>query len=193
MQIGPDHWLEGIARCPSPNCDQRTDPDDIVLIVVHSISLPPGRFGGDHVKQFFTNCLDCSVDPTLADLEGVRVSAHAFIDRRGIPTQFVPFNRRAWHAGRSSYRGREGCNDFSIGIELEGTDTMPFESAQYRTLAEIATCLISRYPTLSLSGIIAHSEVAPGRKTDPGPLFDWSRLYRDVLQRIGAPGATYRS
>jgi N-acetyl-anhydromuramoyl-L-alanine amidase len=193
VRIGADHWLEGAVRLPSPNCDDRSDADDVVLLVVHNISLPPGRFGGEHVKQFFTNCLDCSVDSTLADLDGVRVSAHLFIDRRGVVSQFVPFDRRAWHAGQSSYRGRAGCNDFSIGVELEGTDTIAYEPAQYSTLADVAVCLVRRYPRLSLSGIVGHAEIAPGRKTDPGESFDWSRLYGDILQRIGATGAAYRS
>jgi len=193
VRIGADHWLEGAARLPSPNCDDRSDADDVVLLVVHNISLPPGRFGGEHVKQFFTNCLDCSLDKTLADLEGVRVSAHLFIDRRGAVSQFVPFDRRAWHAGQSSYRGRAGCNDFSIGVELEGADTIAYESAQYTTLADVAVCLMKRYPRLSFSGIVGHAEIAPGRKTDPGESFDWARLYGDILQRIGATGAANRS
>jgi AmpD protein len=193
VRIGADHWLEGAARLPSPNCDDRSDADDVVLLVVHNISLPPGRFGGEFVKQFFTNCLDCSLDKTLADLEGVRVSAHLFIDRRGAVSQFVPFDLRAWHAGQSSYRGRTGCNDFSIGVELEGTDTIEYESAQYSTLADVAARLMERYPRLSLSGIVGHAEIAPGRKTDPGESFDWGRLYSDILQRIGAIGVANRS
>ncbi len=193
MRIGTDHWLEGVVRLPSPNCDDRTDPRDVVLLVVHNISLPPGRFGGDHVQRFFTNCLDCSGDPGLADLQDVRVSAHLFIDRRGTITQFVSFDRRAWHAGASSYRGRAGCNDFSIGIELEGTDLVAYESAQYATLATVAVCLARHYPRLPLSGIVGHSEIAPTRKSDPGAAFDWDRLYRDVLRLSGpSDDATYR-
>ena len=192
VRIGADHWLEGVARLPSPNCDERSDPNDIFLLVVHSISLPPGRFGGEQVKQFFTNCLDCSTDAALSDLEGVRVSAHLFVDRRGAITQFVPFERRAWHAGQSSFRGRVGCNDFSIGVELEGTDEAAYDSYQYEALADVAACLTERYARLSLSGIVGHEEIAPGRKTDPGSSFDWSRLYRDYLQRIGVPGGTHR-
>jgi N-acetyl-anhydromuramoyl-L-alanine amidase len=192
VRIGADHWLEGVARWPSPNCDERTDPDDIVLLVVHNISLPPGRFGGEHVRQFFTNCLDCRADASLSDLEGVRVSAHLFVDRRGEIAQFVPFDRRAWHAGLSSYRGRTGCNDFSIGIELEGTDEAAYEPDQYRVLADVVASLIRRYPALSLSGIVGHQEIAPGRKTDPGAAFDWLRLYRDCLERFGGAGGTHR-
>jgi AmpD protein len=192
VRIGADHWLESAARLPSPNCDERTDPDDIVLLVVHNISLPPGRFGGEHVKQFFTNCLDCGADEALADLEGVRVSAHLFVDRRGAITQFVRFDHRAWHAGQSSYRGRSGCNDYSIGVELEGTDEASYEPIQYQVLADIAACLMRRYPRLSLSGIVGHQEIAPGRKTDPGASFDWPRLYRDCLQRIGGARGAHR-
>ncbi len=192
MRIGPDHWLEAVARCPSPNCDARTDRDDIVLVVVHSISLPPGRFGGEHVRQLFTNCLDCSADATLADLEGVRVSAHLFIDRRGTIIQFVPFDRRAWHSGRSRYAGRDGCNDYSIGIELEGTDELAYEPPQYLALADTVATLLCRYPRITLSGIVGHQEVAPDRKTDPGPAFEWPRLYRDCLERMGVSGGKDR-
>ncbi len=192
MRIGPDHWLEDVARWPSPNRDARTDRGDVALVVVHNISLPPGRFGGEHVRQFFTNCLDCSTDAALADLEGVRVSAHLFIDRRGTIAQFVPFDRRAWHAGRSRYAGRDGCNDYSIGIELEGTDEMPYEPPQYRVLADIVATLMACYPRISLSGIVGHNEVAPERKTDPGAVFDWPRLYHDCLERMGVSGATDR-
>jgi AmpD protein len=192
VRVGADHWLEGVARWPSENCDDRSDPDDITLLVVHNISLPPGQFGGQHVKQLFTNCLDCSADPSLSDLQGVRVSAHLFIDRSGAIVQFVPFDRRAWHAGASSHRGRAGCNDYSIGIELEGTDETAYEGKQYRVLADVAACLLSHYRRLSLSGIVGHCEVAPGRKSDPGRLFDWPRLYRDCLQRIGGDGGAHR-
>ena len=184
--IDSQHWLEGASRAPSPNCDERSDPADIVLLVIHGISLPPGRFGGDEVRRFFTNCLDCSVDPTLRDLEGVRVSSHLFIDRAGAVTQFVPFDRRAWHAGKSSHQGRSACNDFSIGIELEGTDELPYDARQYPVLADVTTALLRRYRRLSLSGIVGHQDVAPGRKTDPGPAFDWSRFLRECLSRMGA-------
>jgi len=184
--VDSQHWLEGARHCPSPNFDARSDVDDISLLVVHGISLPPGRFGGDEVYRFFTNCLDCSSHPALQDLEGVRVSSHLFIDRSGAVTQFVPFDRRAWHAGKSSYCGRSGCNDFSIGVELEGTDTAPYELPQYEGLADVAVALTARYRRLSLSAIVGHQDIAPGRKTDPGPAFDWQRLMRACLARMGA-------
>jgi AmpD protein len=193
VRIGADHWLEGVSRCASPNSDDRTDADDIALVVIHNISLPPGQFGGGLVEQFFTNCLDCTIDAALHDLEGVRVSSHLFVDRRGRVTQFVPFHKRAWHAGVSSHRGREGCNDYSIGIELEGTDEVNYEEAQYECLAELLVALMSRYPRLSLEGIVGHQEIAPQRKSDPGATFDWSRLYRDVVRSLGASSVAHRS
>ena len=193
VQISADHWLEDVVRCASSNCDDRSDPDDIALVVIHNISLPPGQFGGGLVERFFTNCLDCSIDAALHDLEGVRVSSHLFVDRRGRVTQFVPFHRRAWHAGVSSHRGREGCNDYSIGVELEGTDEVSYDEAQYESLTEVLVALMSRYPRLSLEGIVGHREIAPQRKTDPGLAFDWSRLYRDVVRRMGAPSVAHRS
>ena len=158
---------------PSPTRNARPDPEDLALVIVHNISLPPGEFGTGCVEDLFLNRLDLSKDPRLADLEGVRVSAHLFIDRRGRTTQFVPFNERAWHAGVSSWRGREGCNDFAIGIELEGTDRLPYTRAQYARLGKVLAALIDRYPRLSRSAIVGHQEVAPGRKTDPGPAFRW--------------------
>ena len=184
VRIGADHWLEGAVRCESPNSDERSDPDDIALLVIHNISLPPGEFGGDHVRRLFTNCLDCAADARLADLTGVRVSSHLFIDRNGTLTQFVAFDRRAWHAGQSNYRGRVGCNDYSIGIELEGTDDIPYEDAQYAVLAEVAAVLIGRYQRLSLDAVVGHQEIAPGRKSDPGSVFDWRRFYREVRATI---------
>lgn len=193
MQVGADHWIDGVVRCASANCDQRTDPDDIALIVIHNISLPPGQFGGGLVQRFFTNCLDCTVDPSLRDLDGLQVSSHLFVDRRGIVTQFVPLDKRAWHAGVSSHRGREGCNDYSIGIELEGTDDVDYEEAQYVSLVAVVMVLMKRYPRLSLNGIVGHQEIAPQRKSDPGRSFDWSRVYRDVVGMMGVAGATHRS
>jgi len=186
VRIGAEHWLERVERCPSPNCDDRSDPDDIVLLVIHNISLPPGRFGGDCVRQLFTNCLDCNADPAFGDLIGVEVSAHVFIDRRGKSVQFVPFDRRAWHAGASSYRGRVGCNDFSIGIELEGTDDLAYSDAQYETLHDVIAALLRRYERLSLDAVVGHQEIAPSRKTDPGAAFDWRRFYRRCYACSGA-------
>lgn len=188
MERRPDiderHWLTDALACASPNCNDRPRPDDIALVVIHGITLPPGQFGTGLVERLFLNSLDLTLHPALADLEGVRVSAHLLIDRDGAVTQFVPFDRRAWHAGVSSYGGRENCNDFAIGIELEGTDTVPYEDAQYERLAEVLRALFLRYPQLSPSRLVGHSEVAPGRKTDPGPVFDWQRVLASVS---GAP------
>lgn len=165
----------------SPNADSRPDADDITLVVVHGISLPPGKFGTGLVTALFTNTLEVT-DPTLAELAGLRVSSHVLISRRGCVTQFVPFHRRAWHAGVSSWRGRTNCNDFAIGIELEGTDHIPYTSTQYERLAEVLQALFHRYPRLAMSAVVGHAEVAPGRKTDPGPAFDWSRLMRSLCR-----------
>jgi AmpD protein len=184
VRIGADNWLEGALRCPSPNSDERPDPDDISLLVIHNISLPPGHFGGDHVRQLFTNCLDGGADATFADLVGVQVSAHLFIDRRGALMQFVAFDRRAWHAGQSIYRGRAGCNDYSIGIELEGTDHTAYENSQYDTLSDVVAMLIGRYRGLSLDAAVGHQEIAPERKSDPGPAFDWRRFYQMSYGRL---------
>ncbi len=166
-------WLDGVRRVPSPNCDTRPAGVAIELLVIHSITLPPGQFGGDEILQLFTNTLDCSLDERLAGLEALRVSAHFLIRRDGELIQFVPCVTRAWHAGLSSFEGRERCNDFSIGIELEGTDTEPFTERQYKILADLGQALVKAYPLIAVA---AHSEIAPGRKTDPGPQFDWSRV-----------------
>jgi AmpD protein len=172
-----------VPRRPSPNQDARSDPRDIALIVVHGISLPPGEFGGAYVDALFLNELDVDAHPSLADLRGVRVSSHLFVDRAGCITQYVAFDRRAWHAGESIWRGRGRCNDFSIGIELEGTDHLAYTDAQYSSLVVAATALLAAYPRLSLSTIVGHNEIAPGRKTDPGPAFDWSRFFAAMLLR----------
>ncbi len=185
MRIDADHWLESAIRCPSPNCDQRRDPDDITLLVIHNISLPPGQFGGSQVRQLFTNCLDCTAHPAFADLEGVAVSAHLFVDRLGTVTQFVAFDQRAWHAGASSFRGVAQCNDYSIGIELEGTDCVPYADAQYAALCDLIVTLLRRYDRLSLDAIAGHQEIAPQRKSDPGAAFDWPRLYHECYRRLG--------
>jgi N-acetyl-anhydromuramoyl-L-alanine amidase len=165
----------------SPNFDAR--PAGVVpeLIIVHGISLPPGEYGGPWVDQLFTNQLDWNAHPYFRQIEGMKVSSHLLIRRDGEVVQYVPFNERAWHAGVSSYGGRERCNDFSIGIELEGTDDSPYEGAQYRELARVIAALCAAYASLSLQRIVGHSDVAPGRKTDPGESFDWPRL-RALLQ-----------
>jgi len=168
-----DGWLAGAERCPSPNFDARPAGSVPSLIVVHAISLPPDEFGGPGVAELFTNALDPAAHPYYATICGLRVSAHFFIRRDGGLVQFVAADMRAWHAGVSSWRGRERCNDFSIGIELEGCDTMPFEAAQYARLAALVAVLAAHYP---IEEVVGHSDVAPGRKTDPGPCFDWERL-----------------
>jgi N-acetyl-anhydromuramoyl-L-alanine amidase len=173
MRVHDDHWLAQAARCPSPNQDERPDAADPSLIVIHCISLPAGEYGTGHVRELFCNELDCGCHPSFGDLQGLEVSAHLLIERDGRIVQFVPFDRRAWHAGVSSYRGRAACNDFSIGIELEGTDHAAFEPAQYRALEAVTRGLLARYRALSPGRIVGHAEVAPGRKTDPGPHFDW--------------------
>lgn len=173
-------WLHGARRLVSPNSDARPDPADISLLVIHNISLPPGRFGGPHIDALFTNTLGAQVHPYFAGLHELRVSAHLLIDRRGAVTQYVPFTRRAWHAGVSCFEGRERCNDFSIGIELEGTDTRPYTARQYTRLAAVTRTLLAAYPRMSAQRIAGHSDIAPGRKTDPGPAFDWTR-YRAAL------------
>ena len=146
------------------------------LIVVHGISLPPGEFGGPWIEQLFTNCLPPFAHPYFATLHDARVSAHALLRRDGSVVQFVPIHRRAWHAGESSWRGRSACNDFSIGIELEGTDTVPYEDVQYAVLARLVSDLADACPGLSPDALAGHADIAPARKTDPGPAFDWPRL-----------------
>jgi AmpD protein len=169
-------WLEAVRRVSSPNCDPRPIGTVPELIVVHGISLPPGEFGGPWVEALFKNELPGAVHEYFASVCAMRVSAHAFIARSGSVTQFVPFHMRAWHAGQSMYCGRSGCNDFSIGIELEGTDDVPYEPRQYDVLARMIAALRDAYPSLAQAEIVGHSDVAPGRKTDPGPSFDWGAL-----------------
>lgn len=176
VEIDAQGWLAGVRRVASPNCDERPDPQDISLLVIHGISLPPGRFGGPWIDALFTNTLDPDAHPYFATIAALRVSAHLCIRRDGSMTQYVPFARRAWHAGVSSYGGRERCNDFSIGIELEGTDERPYTARQYTRLVAVTRKLLDAYPRLEPARIVGHSDVAPGRKTDPGPSFDWGRL-----------------
>lgn len=170
-------------QVPSPNCDARPPGTDLSLLVVHGISLPPGRFGGDAIGRLFTNRLNPASHPYFASIAGLRVSAHFLIRRTGVLLQFVPCTARAWHAGESTWRGRSACNDFSIGIELEGTDDRPYTGAQYRTLSRLVQALATRYAIRDVAG---HSDVAPGRKTDPGMHFDWRRVPRPAGPR--APG-----
>jgi AmpD protein len=169
-------WLHGARRVESPNCDDRPAGMQPVLIVVHGISLPPGEFGGPWIDALFTNQLPPDAHPYFAEVAGLRVSAHALVRRDGELVQYVPFHRRAWHAGRSSWQGREHCNDFSVGIELEGTDASAYEPAQYVVLARLIARLCRAYAGLSPEHIVGHSDVAPGRKSDPGIAFDWPLL-----------------
>ena len=166
----------------SPNCDERPAGEAVTLLVVHGISLPPGEFGGDAIVKLFTNTLDLAVHPYYQTLAGLKVSAHFLIRRGGELLQFVPCSLRAWHAGASVWRGREGCNDFSVGVELEGTDDGAYGEPQYRVLAELTRGLQSAYPITDIAG---HSDIAPGRKSDPGASFDWGR-YRALLAAGGS-------
>lgn len=171
-----DHRLVGVPFIESPNQNERPNPEDIQLVVIHAISLPPGQFETLGVTQLFTNTLDPTEHPYYKEIEALRVSAHLLIQRSGAITQYVAFDQRAWHAGVSSWRGREVCNDFSIGIELEGTEDQPFESIQYVILNEILDRLIAEYPKLARTTIAGHADIAPGRKWDPGPFFEWDRI-----------------
>ncbi|KPQ01139.1 1,6-anhydro-N-acetylmuramyl-L-alanine amidase AmpD [Marinobacter sp. HL-58] len=166
--------------CPSPNFGLRPEGSGISLLVVHNISLPPGQFGGDAIERFFCNQLEASGHPYFEMIAGMKVSSHLLIRRDGSPVQFVSLLDRAWHAGRSCFQGEEECNDFSIGIELEGTDDIPYTPAQYRALAELSRLIMAAWPDITPDRITGHSDIAPGRKTDPGPAFDWSR-YRKLL------------
>jgi AmpD protein len=183
-----DGWWPAARRWDSPHRDARPcpAPADITLLVIHNISLPAGCFGGPHVSDLFTGRVDYNTDPSFADLRGLKVSSHFFIRRDGRVIQYVSADDRAWHAGRSAFLGREQCNDFSIGVELEGTDDKPFEAAQYAALAALTVALRARYPLAEVRG---HEHIAPGRKTDPGPLFDWEcyqKLLRQEAMLVGA-------
>lgn len=175
--------IPGVRYVPSPNEDERPDREPICLLVVHGISLPPGHFGGSDIEKLFTNTLDCADHVYFAQLQGLRVSAHFLIRRDGEIVQFVCCQRRAWHAGQSCWKGRERCNDFSIGIELEGTDDSAYAAVQYASLAALSKALMLTYP---IDAIVGHSDIAPGRKTDPGPAFDWSR-FRALLAAAPRP------
>ena len=189
--VSPD-GLPGAARfIPSPNCDERPVGAVIELLVIHHISLPPGKFGGKGIVELFTNRLNPAAHPYYAAIAGMKVSAHFLIRRGGELIQFVPCAKRAWHAGESSWKGRARCNDFSIGVELEGTGEVTFTGAQYRRLAALTRALTARYPIADIAG---HSDIASGRKTDPGPSFDWVR-YRALLknQRVAAKSTARRA
>lgn len=177
--------VRGVRFLRSPNCDARPPGATLDLIVVHGISLPPGEFAGSRVEEFFQNRLDCTTHPFFRTIESLRVSSHLYVRRDGRIVQFVPFHERAWHAGKSVYRYRDACNDFSIGIELEGSDEVPYEAPQYASLASLVVALQRAYPSLPADGLVGHSDIAPGRKTDPGPLFDWVHL-RLLLDAVAA-------
>ncbi len=183
-----DGILGGCQQIASPNRSSRGGAE-IELLVIHNISLPAGEFGTGFVGQLFTNRLPPDGHPSFAEISRLRVSSHVFIDRAGKATQFVPFHMQAWHAGRSRFRGRERCNEFSIGIEVEGTDSAPFADAQYDTLSGVTEALFRAYPGLNMDRVVGHSDIAPGRKTDPGPYFDWRR-YRSALGAVAGKAKT---
>lgn len=173
--------LIGARQIASPNYNARPVHSEIELLVVHNISLPPSQFGGGYIEQFFQNELDWSLHPYFQTIQGMQVSTHLLILRSGEVLQFVNFNQRAWHSGRSTYLGKKECNDYSIGIELEGSDDLPFQEIQYQVLAHVVTVLQAAYPKL-LQHVAGHSDIARGRKTDPGPYFDWLKIRRLIQQ-----------
>ena len=172
MKIDELFYLEDAKICLSPNCSDR-DTHEISLLVIHNISLPPGEYGGGFIEQFFTNKLKSDEHPYFKDIVALKVSIHLLIERDGSFTQFVPFNKKAWHAGVSSYQGRENCNEFSIGIEIEGTDDTSYTKEQYNSLIQVTMNLMEAYPNIQKNSIVGHSDIAPERKTDPGQAFDW--------------------
>lgn len=176
-----DHWLVGATPIYSPNCEERPSHQHINMLVIHAISLPPGEYGGDHINDLFTNNLNPDYHPYFRKIANYRVSAHLLIRRDGRLVQYVPFNMRAWHAGESCFQGENNCNDFSIGIELEGVDDGPFEMIQYRHLARVTRVIMETYPGITRDRIVGHSDISPGRKTDPGTGFDWN-LYRQLIK-----------
>lgn len=175
--------IEGVRYVPSPNCDVRPDPVSIDVLVIHAISLPPNEFGGRGIEQLFTNTLAPDEHPYYQQIAGLRVSSHLLVRRTGEAVQFVPLQLRAWHAGESFCEGRKRVNDFSIGIELEGSDDVPFEEPQYQTLAQLTKLILTQFPSITMDRIYGHSDIAPGRKTDPGPFFSWER-YRRLYESL---------
>ena len=183
--------LSGVRQVLSPHCDARPAGTVAELLVVHGISLPPGEFGGPWIDRLFTGTLPPEAHPYFRELAATRLSAHALVRRDGAIVQYVPFGERAWHAGASQYRGRSACNDFSVGVELEGTDDTPYTEAQYQQLAALAAALLAAYASLSAEHIVGHSDIAPGRKTDPGASFDWPRFRALLSERLAAgPGSS---
>src|SRR3984957_6554584 len=182
--------MRGAKQIASPNYDARPAGVEADLIVIHGISLPPGEFGGPWIERLFTNTLPAEIHPYFAEVAPLRVSSHLVVQRDATLTQYVSFADRAWHAGQSNYQGRAACNDFSVGVELEGTETLPYEATQYEALAEVVAALCAAYPRLSADRLVGHSDIAPGRKADPGPAFDWTRARRLIPpRRRQAPGA----
>ena len=184
MEIGDSHQLKGVEQRLSPFADDRPVGQAPELLVIHNISLPPAQFGTPCVDELFLVTLDCDSHPYFAQLRGLRVSAHCFIRRNGELIQYVPFSQRAWHAGVSSFQGRSRCNDFAVGIEMEGTDTSGFTSVQYQRLIEVTLALMRRYPKISLGKIVGHRDISPGRKTDPGPSFDWATFRSQLMEKM---------
>jgi N-acetyl-anhydromuramoyl-L-alanine amidase len=182
--------MRGVTQIASPNCDARPPGVEADLIVVHGISMPPGEFGGPWIDRLFTNDLPLDAHPHFAEVSALRVSSHLSVKRDGAITQYVKFTERAWHAGKSSFNGREACNDFSIGIELEGTDTLAYDAAQYHALAGLIAALCSAYPRLSPDRVVGHSDISPGRKTDPGPAFDWPHARGLIAKACTRPHRT---
>jgi len=172
--------LDPVIYRPSPHVNERPINTPIDMIVIHGISLPPGQFGFHAIEDFFCGQLDCSSHPSFSDIAHLRVSSHLLVKRDGQIIQFVPFNQRAWHAGESQFQGKVGCNDFSIGIELEGTDDIAYEAIQYKKLIAIVLLLMQNYPNISKDRVVGHVDIAPGRKTDPGHAFDWDLLRRHI-------------
>ena len=179
--------LRPATQCPSPNQDMRPEGTEPDTVVIHGISLPPGEFGGPEIGALFTNSLDWSAHPYFHEIEGLKVSSHLLIRRDGEVVQFVPFGRRAWHAGDSTFRGKTCCNDYSIGIELEGTDDEPYTREQYAHLVPVLLAIMRAYPRISPRRIAGHCDISPGRKSDPGPVFDWLRLYDGLATNSGSP------
>lgn len=180
FEICAQGWLKQARHCPSPHFNERPVDADISLLVVHNISLPPGEFGGPYIEQFFQGHLTSKAHPFFDEIRDMQVSAHCLVKRTGEVVQFVSFNQRAWHAGVSSFEGREQCNDFSIGIELEGTDDLPYTDAQYQTLVAVTHAIMSTYPNITPARVTGHEHIAPGRKTDPGSSFCWNRLKAEL-------------
>jgi AmpD protein len=181
LRVDPTlNWVTGARQVSSPNCDDRPAAADISLVVIHGISLPPRQYGGPFIDHLFTNSLDPDAHAYFAEIASLRVSSHLLVDRHGDVTQYVPLSRRAWHAGKSAFRGRPACNDFSIGIELEGCDDEAYCDVQYATGATLVAELMRAWPAIGPDRLVRHSDIAPGRKTDPGPAFDWERFQAAV-------------